>query len=139
MLGLRVRPLHRKWLAFRGIMMLADAISVMMFGFVFLRRPDPLHRKYGILRAAVAFLADPHFLTPEIALDRIALGHFGIAVTLGKTHAAAVAEFANETRHLPLDVGGRPLCRIVEKNLVLDLQTAKLVIEEIQFLINGHR
>src|ERR1019366_5214780 len=51
----------------------------------------------------------------------------------------AVAEFANQREHFPFDVGGRPFGRIVEENLVLDLQPPQLLIEQIQFFVNGHR
>src|SRR5271157_2209296 len=110
-----------------------------MFRLAFLGGADALHRENGILRAAVAFLANAHLFSPEIAVDGVTLRHFVVTETLGKAHACSVAEFAEEGEHLPLDVGGRALGRVVEKDLVLDLQPAQLLIEEIHFLFNGHR
>ena len=40
-------------------------------------------------------------------------------------------------QHLPFNIGGRPFGGIVEENLVLDLQPAQLLVEEIQFFIDG--
>ena len=46
-------------------------------------------------------------------------------------HAAGIA--------VPPGYHGRPLRRVVEENLVLDLQTPQLLIEEVQFFVYGHR
>ncbi len=102
------------------------------------RDAHALHRQDRILRAAIAFFPNANFLPPEIAVNGIPLRHFVVAIALGKAHAVAITELANEGQHLPLDVRGRPLLRIVEKDLVFDLQPAQLMVEEIQFLINSH-
>ncbi len=117
---------------------MADSIYRMVLGLVFWRGANTLHGEDGVLRAAVAFFANTHLLAPQIAVDGVALGHFVVAIALRKAHAPAVAELADEVRHLPLDFGGRALGRVVEKNLVLDLQPAEVMVEDIQFLINGH-
>ncbi len=44
-----------------------------------------------------------------------------------KTQPRAIAEFANQRENLPFNVGGRPFGRIIEENLVLDLQPAQLL------------
>ncbi len=101
-------------------------------------RANSLHGEQRILRAAVAFFANAGLLAPQIAVDGVALSHFVVAVALGKAHASAVGKFAQQGEHLPLDIGGRPLGRIAEVDLILDLQPAELGLEYVQFFIGGH-
>src|SRR5947209_10914471 len=98
-----------------------------------------LDRENRVLRTAVSFFPDAGLLAPEIAVNRIALRHFVVAIALGEIHASAIGEFPQHRQHLPLDVGGRTLLRIAEKNLVLDLQTAQLGIEYVQLFVDRHR
>ncbi len=100
---------------------------------------DSLNGEQRILRAAIAFFTDAALLAPEIALDRIALRHFVVTIALGEAHPRAVAEFADQGKDFPLHVGGWSFRGIIEENLVLDLQPAELLVEEIQFFINSHR
>ena len=103
------------------------------------RDPNSLNRKQSILRTAVAFLADAGLLAPQVAVNGVTLGHFVVAIALGEIHAAAVGELAQQAQYLPLKVSGRPLLRIAEEDLVLDFQTAQLRVENIQFLVGGHK
>jgi len=94
--------------------------------------------------AGDSLFADPHLLAPQVGLNRVALRHLVVPKALGKIHPRAfaepaIAELANERENLPFDVGGRPFGWIIEENLVLDLQPAKLLIEQIQFFISGHK
>src|SRR6202140_2064188 len=109
-------------------------LSLVLFG-----HAHALHREDRIRRPAIALFANPHFLAPQVGLNRVALRHLVVPEALRKTHPGAIAELANQREHLPFDVGGRPFGRIIEENLVLDLQPAKLLIEEIQLFINGHK
>jgi len=117
---------------------MAEAIDGMVLGLVLFFGAHALHGEKRILRAAIAFLADTGLLAPQIAVDGVALRHFVITVTLGKTHAAAVGEFAQQGEYLPLDIGGRTLGRVAEVDLILDLQPAQLSLEHVQFFIGGH-
>ena len=108
-----------------------------VFRLVFFRAHS-LHGEQRVLRTAVAFFTDAVLLAPQIAVDGIALRDFVVAEALGKTHAAAVAEFAQQGEHLPLDVGRRSLGRVAEINLVLDLQPAQLRVQQGQFFVDGH-
>src|SRR5208282_3600714 len=102
------------------------------------RHSNSLHREQSVLRAAIAFFADTRLLAPQVAVNGVTLGHFVVTVTLGEVHAAAVGELAQHAQHLPLNVSGRALLRVAEINLVLDLQTAQLRVENVQFLVGGH-
>ena len=106
---------------------------------LFFRDANTLHREQGVLRTAVSFFADARLLAPKVAVEGIALRHLVIAVALREIHAAAVGEFAQQAEHLPLHVGGWTLGRIAEEDLVLDLQTAQLRVENIQFFVSGHK
>src|SRR5580658_11381854 len=98
-----------------------------------------LHRQHRIVRTAIALLADAHLFTPEVALNGVALRHLVVTVTLLETHPRAIAELAQQRVDLPLNVSRRTFGRIIEENLVLNLQPTKLLIEEIHFLIDGHK
>src|ERR1700722_16343361 len=100
--------------------------------------PYSLHRKKRVLRAAIAFFADAGFLAPQIAVNRIALRHFVVAVALREAHASAVGKLPQQREYLPLDVGGRALGRITEKHFVFDLQPTQLGFEYVYFFIGGH-
>ena len=78
------------------------------------------------------------FLPPEIAVNGVALRDFVVAVALGEAKLGAVAELAQHGEHFPLDVRGRFFRRVTEKDLVFDLQAAKLRIEDVQFLVDSH-
>src|SRR5256885_1026884 len=77
--------------------------------------PYSLNRQNRVLRTAVSFFPDAGLLAPEIAVNRVALRHFVVAIALGEIHASAIGEFPQHRQHLPLDVGGRTLLRIAEK------------------------
>src|SRR5271157_5071560 len=85
----------------------------------FLCNSNSLDGKQGVLRTAVAFLADAGLLAPQVAVDRVTLGHLVVAIALGETHAAAVGKLAQQGEHLPLDVRGRLLAWVAEIDLVL--------------------
>src|ERR1700757_2897620 len=53
---------------------------------------DSLDRKQGVLRTAVAFLADAGLLAPQVAVDGVALGHFVVAIALGEIHASTIGK-----------------------------------------------
>ena len=56
------------------------------------------------------------------------------------TDASSPMQRCSETIScFPLDVGGRPFGCVVEENVVLDLQPAQLLVEQIEFFINGHK
>src|SRR5579862_8474167 len=110
---------------------MANPISVMMLRFMLGGDAHALYGEDGVGGTAVAFFADTSFFAPEITLDGVALGHLVVSKALGKTQPAAVAELANQRGNLPLDVSRRPLGRIIEENLVLDLQPPQLMVEEI--------
>src|SRR3979490_788305 len=87
--------------------------------------PYALHGQQGILGTPVSLFANAGLLAPEIAVDGIALRHFVVAETLGEVHASAVGKLPQQAQHLPLDVSGRPFCRVAEEDLVLDLQAPR--------------
>src|SRR5581483_9210176 len=119
---------------------MADTVDVRMLRLEFLfGNPNSLYGEQSILRAAITLFANAGFLAPQITVDRITLRHFVVAIALGKVHASAVGKFAKKSDHLPLDVRGRALGRITEKDLVLDLQASQLRIEKSQFFVGGHR
>src|SRR5262249_11400966 len=85
-----------------------------------------LHGKQRILGPAIAFFANSALLAPEIAVDRVALRHFVISITLRQVHLAAVRELPKQVQNLPFDIGRRPLCRVVKEDLVLNLQAEEI-------------
>src|SRR2546430_14335906 len=104
---------------------MADTVNWMRLRLGLVTSSHPLHRKQCVLGTAVAFFADAAFLAPKIAIDGVALRHFVVAIALGEVHLAAVTKLAQQAQHLPFNIGGRSFCRIVEKNLVLNLQAAR--------------
>src|SRR5579859_3867172 len=139
-----VHAVQRKWLGRRSSGSrrcgLTDAVHRVVLSLVFIFcDPNSLHRKQGILRTAIAFFPDSGLFPPQIAVHRISLRHFVVAITLGEVHAAAVGKLAQQAQYLPLDVSGRPLGRVAEIDLVLDLQTPQLRVENVQFLVGGHK
>src|SRR6185295_19472061 len=91
-----------------------------------LLHPHTLDREQRVLGTAVAFFTNAVLLAPQIAVNGIALRDFVVAEALRKAHAPAVAEFAQQGKHLPLHLRGGALGRIAEINLVLNLQPAQL-------------
>src|ERR1039458_4336520 len=122
-----------------GVSFALEAIHRTMLRFVLFVGAHALHREERILRPAVALFANPHLLAPQVGLNRVPLRHLVVLEALRKTQARAIAELANQREHLPFHVRGRPFARIVEENLVLDLQPAQLLIEQTQFFISGHK
>src|ERR1035437_6371614 len=139
-LSRRARALYRErriasWIGSRGLFALGvsfalEAIHRTMLRFVLFVCAHALHREQRILRPAVALFANPHLLAPQVGLNRVALRHLVVLETLRKTQPRAIAELANQREHFPFHVGRRSFARIVEENLVLDLQPAQLLIEE---------
>src|ERR1035437_3886372 len=147
--GRRARALHREkliapWIGSRslsalGVSFALEAIHRTMLRFVLFVGAHALHREERILRPAVALFANPHLLAPQVGLNRVPLRHLVVLEALRKTQARAIADLANQRERLPFHGRGRPFARIVEENLVLDLQPAKLLIEQTQFFISGHK
>src|SRR5579872_323220 len=110
----------------------------MLLGLAFVTRAYALHRKKSVLGPAIAFFADAALLTPQVAVNGVALSHFVVTEALRERKFAAIAEFAQQTQHFPLDVSGRLLGRIAEIDFVFDLQSPQLRLKQRQFFVNGH-
>src|SRR5581483_5014958 len=123
-LALRVGPIDSK----RSFMVRYPVNFVPVLVLLF---TDTLHREQSILRTAVAFFANAALLAPEVAVNRITLGHFVITKTLVELHAAAVGKFAQQREYLPFQVGRRLFLRIAEVDFVLDLQPPQVRLEQI--------
>src|SRR5207302_6947428 len=85
-----IRPFHGERLLFRCFV----SHSVYFVLWLMLLRTNTLHREQCILGTTVAFLTYASFLSPQIAIDGIALGNFVIAEPLRETHSRPIAEFA---------------------------------------------
>src|SRR2546430_12478954 len=88
--GVSIRPFHGEGLLFGCLV----SHSVYFVFWLMLLRTNSLHREQCILGTTVAFLTDAGFLSPQIAIDGIALGNFVIAEPLRETHSRPIAEFA---------------------------------------------
>src|SRR5579864_3003864 len=86
-----IGALHHEWLFLAGRSDgragVADPIRCGMFRLALLGGPDALYRKKRVLRTTVTFFTNAALLSPQIAVNGIALRDFVVAETLGETHA----------------------------------------------------
>src|SRR5580693_1979282 len=101
-------------------------------------RTHSLHGKQRVLRTPVALLANATFLSPQVAIDSIALCHFVVPEALLKAHPSAVTKLAQHAEHLPLDIRGGFLGGVAEVDFVLDLEPAQLGFKKSQFFVESH-
>src|SRR5260370_25647597 len=88
-LGRRARALYREPLIARlptaRTVAVADEAVNRMLRFVLFANAHTLHREDRIRRPAVALFANPHFLAPQVAFNRIALCHLVVLEAPRKT------------------------------------------------------
>src|SRR6202158_1106685 len=100
-LGRRTRALYRKRLIHprrrgaRSLGVADQAICRMMLRCPLFVDAYALHRQERILWPPIALFANPHFLAPQVALNRVALRHLVVLKALRKTQPPAIAELAN--------------------------------------------
>src|ERR1051326_2551555 len=104
--------------------------------FMFFVRSQALDSQHRILRAAIAFFFDDELLLPERVIERIALLDGGIAEPLGIIHAVAVRKLLEQVLDFPFDIGWWFLGAPAKIHVILDLQPAQLVFEQVKFFVN---
>ena len=95
-----------------------------------------LDSQHCILWAAVSFFLDHELLLPKSGIEGVALLDSGIAESLSVIHAIAIRKLLEQVLDLPLDVRRRFFGAPAKVHVVLNLQPAQLIFEQVKFFVN---